>query len=78
MRVGQSKNQCMSCKEYFNSNSAFEKHRRGQYGVDRRCMTPDEMASKLMEKNAGGYWITEPRLFEREPNAIQEQSGQTA
>jgi hypothetical protein len=47
MKVGQSKNQCMSCKEYFNSNSAFEKHRHGQYGVDRRCMTPDEMTGKL-------------------------------
>ena len=78
MKVGQSKNQCGACKEYFNSNSAFEKHRHGQYGVDRRCMTPDEMTGKLMEKNAGGYWITEPRIFEREPDAIQEQSRQTA
>lgn len=78
MKVGQSKNQCSGCSEYFNSNSAFEKHRWGKYGVDRRCMTQEEMKGKLMEQNAGGYWITEPRIFHRETDALQKQGGQTA
>ena len=51
------RNQCQGCKEYFNSTGAFEKHRTGQYGVDRRCRTPEEMIAKGFSLNAGGYWI---------------------
>jgi hypothetical protein len=50
-------NQCQGCKEYFNSNGAFEKHRTGKYGVDRRCMTTEEMIAKGFSLNAAGYWI---------------------
>jgi len=75
MKLSSSRNQCGSCSQYFNSNSAFEKHRTGTYGVDRRCMTVEEMGSKLMEKNAQGYWITEP--FNREEYALRQQT-QTA
>jgi hypothetical protein len=41
MKVGSSRNQCRGCGQYFNSNSAFEAHRTGKYGEDRRCKTPD-------------------------------------
>ena len=51
------RNQCQGCKEYFNSTGAFEKHRTGQYGVDRRCRTPEEMIAKGFSLNATGYWI---------------------
>ena len=51
------RNQCQGCKEYFNSTGAFEKHRTGQYGVDRRCRTPEEMIAKGFSLNAAGYWI---------------------
>ena len=51
------RNQCQSCKEYFNSSGAFEKHRTGKYGVDRRCRTPEEMIEKGFSLNAAGYWI---------------------
>ena len=51
------RNQCQGCKEYFNSTGAFDKHRTGKHGVDRRCMTTEEMIGKGCSLNAGGYWI---------------------
>ena len=51
-------NMCTTCGEYFNSSRAFDKHRTGQHGVDRRCMSPDEMRAAGMTKNAGDWWIT--------------------
>jgi len=51
------RNQCQGCKEYFNSNYAFDKHRVGQHGVDRRCMIVDEMKSKGMSLNSAGFWV---------------------
>lgn len=51
------RNQCQACKEYFNSTGAFNKHRTGKHGVDRRCLTPEEMIDKGFSLNATGYWI---------------------
>lgn len=51
------KNQCPGCGEYFNSTGAFEKHRTGKFGVDRRCKTPEEMTAAGMVKKADGFWI---------------------
>jgi hypothetical protein len=42
-KLGSSRNQCGGCKEYFNSNYAFDAHRTGRFGDDRRCKTPEEM-----------------------------------
>lgn len=50
------RNQCSGCHEYFNSTHAFEKHRIGQHGVDRRCMTPDEMRAHGMHIGADDFW----------------------
>jgi hypothetical protein len=56
------RNQCQGCKEYFNSNSPFDKHRTGTYGVNRRCLTPEEMIAKgMFEELLRGFWITEKR-----------------
>ncbi|WP_160803633.1 hypothetical protein [Nitrosomonas sp. GH22] len=52
------RNQCPTCNEYFNSTAAFDKHRTGKYGVDRRCLTVQEMNNKGMSKNDAGFWIT--------------------
>jgi len=52
------RNQCAGCGEMFNSSAAFDKHRTGAFGVDRRCRTPDEMR-KVGMSNDGGWWITE-------------------
>ena len=50
-------NQCPTCKEYFNSVHAFDKHRKGKHGIDRHCLTIPEMLAKGMDKNAEGFWI---------------------
>lgn len=52
------RNQCPSCLLYFNSNAAFDKHRTGDHGKDRRCMTQEEMTAKGMATNARGFWVT--------------------
>lgn len=58
MKLGHSRNQCAACSEYFNSTAAFDKHRTGKFGLNRRCMTQQEMEAKKMLKNADGFWIT--------------------
>lgn len=50
------RNQCTGCNQYFNSNFAFDKHRTGKHGIDRRCMTPDEMIAKGMVLLDDGFW----------------------
>lgn len=50
------RNKCPTCGEYFNSTHAFEKHRTGEFGKDRRCRTRDEMFSKGMHLGADGFW----------------------
>lgn len=58
MKLTGDRNQCQGCKEYFNSSFAFDKHRTGDHGVDRRCRTADEMSEKGMLRNAAGFWIS--------------------
>ena len=52
-----SRNQCPSCSRYFNSNGAFDKHRTGHHGVDRRCMSTDEMEAAGMFIRPDGFWV---------------------
>jgi hypothetical protein len=49
--------QCAACDEYFNSTSAFNKHRRGKHTVKRYCLSPTEMINKGMAKNKAGFWV---------------------
>lgn len=59
MKLNGDRNQCMVCKEYFNSTYAFDKHRTGQYeDFGRRCFSPEEMIKMGMEKNSDGFWVT--------------------
>lgn len=60
------KNQCLGCKEEFNSLAAFDMHRVGKHhltdGPDRRrCLTADEMTAKGMVKNNRKLWVTRLR-----------------
>ena len=50
------RNQCPTCKKYFNSNGAFDKHRTGTHGIDRRCMTTDEMLDAGMILGGDDFW----------------------
>jgi len=50
--------QCSNCRERFNSVKAFDLHRRGTPGVDRRCLSPDDMRAAGMSQIEGGWWIS--------------------
>lgn len=78
MKLRGDRNQCQGCKEYFNSTYAFDKHRTGTHGKDRRCLTPDEMTQKGMSKNPDGFWITcvmptKARTWEQSSDTIDNQ-----
>ena len=63
MRLTGDRNQCQGCKQYFNSTFAFDKHRTGEFGINRRCLSIDEMTSKGMAQNTSGFWISSPMPF---------------
>lgn len=50
------RNQCAGCACYFNSSFAFDKHRTGEHGVNRRCLSVSEMIAKGMVEGADGFW----------------------
>ncbi|ADC45141.1 hypothetical protein Rmet_6534 [Cupriavidus metallidurans CH34] len=54
------RNQCPTCRLYFNSTSAFDKHRVGTWD-DRRCLTVPEMEALGMAINKAGFWVGRPR-----------------
>jgi hypothetical protein len=66
MKLNGARNQCRGCKRYFNSNGAFDKHRTGDHGVDRRCMTDEEMIAKGMVLRDDGFWRGEAMQNYRE------------
>ena len=60
-KVGSSRNQCRGCGQYFKSNTAFEAHRTGKYGEDRRCKPTEEIIASGYRLNKDRYWAGEPR-----------------
>jgi hypothetical protein len=67
-KLTDSRCQCAGCGEYFNSDSAFDKHRIGEFGKDRRCMTTAKMREAGMSKNAADWWVIEPfQKWSKEP-----------
>lgn len=50
--------QCAACGAYFNRVSTFDRHRVGEFGVSRRCLSEQEMQAKGWKPNAKGFWIT--------------------
>lgn len=56
------RNLCTTCKRDFSSLGSFDRHRIGDHGKNRRCMTPEEMtADGMREKN--GLWMGEENPF---------------
>lgn len=53
------RNQCPTCEKYFNSTTAFQKHRTGNFGADRRCRTTEEMEAIGMSMKQDGFWVSE-------------------
>ena len=56
MKLTGDRNQCPTCGQLFKSTHAFEKHRTGEFGKDRRCRTEEEMSAKGMFKGDDGFW----------------------
>lgn len=52
-RIGH--NQCPTCGLLFRSLGAFEDHRIGNFGVDRRCLTGEELMSSGWEVGGLGF-----------------------
>jgi len=77
MKLTGRRNQCQGCKQYFNSTTAFDLHRTGKHGVNRRCRTPEEMRDIGMLINSAGFWITEKRndLDDRTPEKSDPDEG---
>lgn len=81
MKLTGSRNQCQGCKQYFNSTTAFDMHRTGEHGVNRRCRTPEEMTALGMLINHAGFWITEKyhgNMDEREVEQSEPNDGEAA
>ena len=74
MKLSGDRNQCQGCNLFFNSTFAFDKHRTGEHGIDRRCMTVDEMEGRGMGKNTSGFWISSVMpadfTFQARPEAV--------
>lgn len=51
--------QCCGCGEYFSRERAFDRHRIGEFGIDRRCLAPAEMGARGWHRNAAGFWVME-------------------
>jgi hypothetical protein len=49
------KGQCRECGRYFSSDTAFDGHRIGKHGKDRRCMTAIDML-RLGMRFISGVW----------------------
>lgn len=52
-------NLCTTCGKDFTRLANFDRHRTGQHGVDRRCMTTDEMLADGMRLLENGKWAGE-------------------
>ena len=56
--LGEEHNQCPACSAYFNSTYAFDMHRIGEFGRNRRCMTETEMLNAGMGLNKTKWWVS--------------------
>ncbi len=52
--------ECTACGQVFNSEAGFNKHRVGTHGIDRHCLTPEEMVLAGMALNARMRWVGSP------------------
>lgn len=60
MKLTEHRCQCAECLRAFSRTSGFQRHRTGEYGSGRRCMTEDEMLACGMTQN-GGIWYRPSR-----------------
>ncbi len=68
--------ECPTCRECFNSVSAFDRHRVGTYDnprKPRRCLRVPQMVAKGFKVNAKGFWIR----GKRPAGTVQRKRGMT-
>jgi hypothetical protein len=70
--------QCRTCGEYFGNVRGFDRHRIGDYGKDRRCISAADLLASGWVRNARGFLLTpDPRRAgadipaPRAPSAMQ-------
>lgn len=62
LRLTGSRCQCPTCGDYFANPRAFDRHRVGEFGDCRRCLTIEEMNARGWVRNGRGFWLThDPR-----------------
>lgn len=49
---------CPACHETFNSSFAADKHRKGEHGVNRHCITPAQAGLLAVQYEWGTVWQT--------------------
>jgi len=60
---------CGGCCETFIGMGAFEKHRIGEHGTDRRCAELVEEENRFWQ-DKDGYWHFGPKLTEEEKKKL--------
>ena len=58
---------CRACDTYFRGERNFDKHRIGEYGIDRRCADPADV--ELTYRPDKGYWAGPPMTDEQKRKA---------
>jgi hypothetical protein len=56
MKLNGNRCKCGGCGRYFNSTSAFDRHRSGK-PAERVCLDPESLG---MQVGSHGFWITAP------------------
>jgi hypothetical protein len=49
--------QCVACGDYFGNVVGFDRHRVGDFGAGRRCLTAGELVSRRWIRNERGFWL---------------------
>lgn len=65
-RLRGDRNQCPLCQAYFKSSKAFDQHKTGIIGINRRCLTTVEMLAKNFGRTADGFWCSPIAQKDRE------------
>ncbi len=48
--------QCSACGEFFSVVANFDKHRRGEHGVNRACVDPSTVGLVIRESSGNTFW----------------------
>lgn len=48
--------QCPECGEVFSTESNFNKHRKGSYGIDRHCVDPESVGLVVGQVGDNTVW----------------------